>query len=122
MPRHPKPPPANPLPEKTLVIDNGAFTIKAGFAQPSPDPAKDCRVIPNCIARGRDKRIWVGVQLDHCKDFGEMAFRRPVEKGYLVNWEAEKEIWENSFFDKDAKLKVSYRARELEEYLDEFVD
>jgi actin-related protein len=35
-----------------------------------------------------------------------MVFRRPVEKGYLVNWEAEKEIWEESFFDDKAKLKV----------------
>jgi actin-related protein 6 len=26
-------------------------------------------------------------------------FRRPVEKGYVVNWEAEREIWDQSFFD-----------------------
>ena len=96
------------LPEPTLVIDNGAFTMKAGFATTSPDLDKDCHVIQNCIARGRDKRVWVGAQLDNCKDFGEMAFRRPVEKGHLVNWEVEKEIWDNTFFDKGAKLKVFY--------------
>lgn len=28
-----------------------------------------------------------------------MVFRRPVEKGYIVNWEAQKEIWEYSFND-----------------------
>lgn len=99
------------LPEQTLVIDNGAFSIKAGFATSSPDIDQDCHIIPNCLARGRDKRVWVGGQLDKCKDFGEMAFRRPVEKGYLVNWEVEKEIWENTFFDKGAKLKVQLRVR-----------
>lgn len=32
-------------------------------------------------------------------------FRRPVEKGYLVNWEAEREIWEQSFFEEKATNK-----------------
>ncbi len=88
------------------MVDNGASTMKAGFANTPPDPEEDCHVIPNCMGRSRDKRVWVGAQIEGCKDFGEMAFRRPVEKGYLVNWEAEKEIWDNTFFDRDAKLKV----------------
>lgn len=98
---------AQPLGDKTLVLDNGAYTMKAGFATSSPDLQRDCITIPNCIARGRNKRTWVGAQLEGCRDFGEMSFRRPVEKGYLVNWEVEREIWEKSFFHKDAKLKVS---------------
>ena len=81
--------------------------MKAGFSTAIPDPAIDCQVIPNCIAKGRDKRIWIGAQLANCKDFGEMAFRRPVEKGYLVNWESEKEIWHQSFLDEKATLKAS---------------
>ena len=94
------------LPELTLIVDNGAYSMKAGFATSSPDPEKDCHVVPNCMAKSRDKRVWVGSQLENCKDFGEMAFRRPVEKGYLVNWEAEKEIWDSTFFDKGALLKA----------------
>ena len=94
------------LPEHTLIVDNGAYSIKAGFATTLSDPEKDCHVVPNCMARSRDKRVWVGSQLESCKDFGEMAFRRPVEKGYLVNWEAEKEIWDSTFFDKGAQLKA----------------
>ncbi|KAL9097599.1 MAG: hypothetical protein Q9165_000496 [Trypethelium subeluteriae] len=90
---------------RTLVVDNGAYTIKAGYASQTPNPDEDCHIIPNCIARSRDKRIYVGAQLEECRDFGEMAFRRPVEKGYLVGWEAEKEIWEQSFFYQNAKLK-----------------
>lgn len=85
---------------KTLVLDNGAYTIKAGLVSGAPtEPSyDDCRVIPNCIARStRDKCSYVGSELDSCKDFGELAFRRPVEKGFIVNWEAEKAIWEHEF-------------------------
>lgn len=105
MPRHSKII-EHSLPEQTLIIDNGAYTIKAGFASPVSH-SRDCHVIPNCIARDREKRVWVASQLENCRDFGEIVFRRPVEKGYIVNWEAEKAIWDNSFFSKGAKLKVS---------------
>jgi len=93
-------------PDKTLVVDNGAYTIKAGFSSPDTpnDPPSLPSIIPNCLARDRDKKIYIGSQLSACKDFGEIVFRRPVEKGYLVNWEAEKEIWEHEFFDAKAKL------------------
>ena len=94
------------LPQQTLVVDNGAHTVKAGFTGHATQ-ADNCYVIPNCIARDRGKKVWIGSQLDHCTDFGEVVFRRPVEKGYLVNWEAEKAIWDNSFFDQEAKVKVS---------------
>lgn len=94
------------LPSKTLVVDNGGYTIKAGFASPNPD-ATDCHIIPNCLARERDKKVWVGAEIESCRDFGEMSFRRPLEKGYLVNWEAEKTVWDSSFLDEKSKLHVS---------------
>lgn len=40
-------------------------------------------------------------------------FRRPVEKGYLVNWEAEKEIWEHEFFEDKAQLHCDPRETGL---------
>ncbi|POS87167.1 hypothetical protein EPUL_001741 [Erysiphe pulchra] len=89
---------------RTLVLDNGAYTIKAGFSSPLIEEIGSPRLIPNCIARDRDRKIYVGSQLSTCKDFSEIIFRRPVEKGYLVDWEAEKEIWEHEFFDTGAKL------------------
>lgn len=98
-----------PLPSQTLVVDNGAYTIKSGFATPNPD-LSDCHIIPNCLARERDRKVWVGAEIESCRDFGEMAFRRPVEKGYLVNWEAEKAIWDSSFLDAKSKLHVSTRT------------
>ncbi|KAF8473137.1 actin family [Kalaharituber pfeilii] len=97
---------------QTLVVDNGAFTIKAGFATPTA-MLEDCILIPNCIARGRDKKVYVGAGLDACKDFGAMSFRRPVERGYLVNWESEKEIWDRTFLDTSSKLKCDPRKTTL---------
>ncbi|KAI0477169.1 Actin/actin-like protein [Xylariaceae sp. FL0804] len=85
-------------PSTTLVLDNGAHTIKAGFVTAGGAVDKP-RVIPNCIARDRDRNTYVASDLSRCKDFSEVAFRRPVEKGFIVNWEAQKEIWEHEFFD-----------------------
>ena len=103
------PRPAKPqdrvIADQTLVVDNGGYTIKAGFAGDSA-ATHSCKTIPNCIAKDRGKRIWVGSQLENCTDFGEIAFRRPIEKGYLVNWEAEKAIWDNMLIEHGAPLKV----------------
>jgi actin-related protein 6 len=103
----PKPPTAT-LSPKTLILDNGAHTIKAGYShfnatsseEAEPVTLAACHTIPNTIARSqRDKRTYIGSELDSCVDFGELAFKRPVEKGFIVNWESQKAIWENEFFD-----------------------
>ncbi|RPB23502.1 Actin/actin-like protein [Terfezia boudieri ATCC MYA-4762] len=101
-----------PALNQTLVVDNGAYTIKAGFAKQGAGP-DSCSVIPNCIARGRDRKVFVGTELDSCKDFGGMGFRRPVERGYLVNWESEKEIWDRAFLDTASHLACDPRKTTL---------
>lgn len=88
-------------PPKTLILDNGADTLKAGFLKSGAEP----RIIPNYIARDRAKRVYVGSEISKCRDFGEIQFRRPVEKGSIVNWEVQKEIWERELFDDGAPLK-----------------
>lgn len=119
-----RPPPKGPakatkaktqgLPEKVFVVDNGAYTLKAGYA-PSELPSNDedilaaCATIPNALAKTRDNRVYVGPQLNNITDWNETTFRRPVEKGYIVNWEAEKEIWEQSFFTEE-KGSVASRS------------
>ncbi|KAL8372124.1 hypothetical protein RB595_001764 [Gaeumannomyces hyphopodioides] len=106
-------------PRQTLVLDNGAYTLKAGLVargggddnddndenDDGPNGAakkttpEEPRVVPNCIARDRHRRTYVGSDLSRCRDFGEMAFRRPVERGYIVNWEAQREIWDRELLD-----------------------
>ncbi|KAL4932284.1 actin family protein [Aspergillus undulatus] len=106
---------AQSLPDKTFIIDNGAYTMKAGYA-PDTSHSDDkeralsaCTAIPNAIAKTRGNRVYVGAQIGaNVTDWNEMLFRRPVEKGYTVNWEAQKEIWESSFFD-----EKTVRSKEL---------
>ncbi|PSN67393.1 Actin/actin-like protein [Corynespora cassiicola Philippines] len=129
---------AAPAPARTLVLDNGAYAIKAGIvATTGADPSyDDCSVIPNCIARSnRDRRTYISSELSDCKDFGELAFRRPVEKGFIVNWEAQKAIWEHEFLEatageglrcdpKDTNLLLTEKPncpKELQKNCDEIV-
>lgn len=96
-------PAAPKAPTNTLVIDNGADTLKAGLVRGGK--IDELRVIPNCIARDASGKVYVASELEKCRDFGEIQFRRPVEKGFIVNWEAQKEIWDREFVDKKAPLK-----------------
>ncbi|KAI4730560.1 actin-related protein-like protein 6 [Aureobasidium sp. EXF-10728] len=77
----------------TLVVDVGAWSLKAGYA--SSDDSGNCHVAPNCIAKSRDNKTYVGSQLSQCTDYGDMTFRRPVQKGYIVNWPAEVAVLDN---------------------------
>ena len=95
----------NLLPSSTLILDDGAYTIKAGFAPSSPSTSTDqtlmrCHNVPNALCRTRDRRTYVASQIDNqISHWSEATFRRPVERGQLVNWETQKEIWDYSFFD-----------------------
>lgn len=104
--------PAGPkAPTTTLVIDNGGDTLKAGFVRGGK--IDEPRIIPNCIARDRSRKVYVASDLEKCRDFGEIQFRRPVEKGFIVNWEAQKEVWDHEFFDDNAPVKCDPAATRL---------
>ncbi|GKU06826.1 actin arp-6 [Fusarium langsethiae] len=87
-------------PSSTLVLDNGASTIKAGIVRDGK--FDDPRIIPNVIARDRARKVYVASEIEKCRDFGEIQFRRPMEKGFIVNWEAQKEIWDREIFENKA--------------------
>ncbi|KAL4787551.1 actin family [Aspergillus varians] len=127
-PAKPRPPGKNSvaqaqsLPDKTFIIDNGAYTMKAGYAPDSSPPDDEqealsaCTAIPNAIAKSRGNRIYVGAQIGtNITDWNEMLFRRPAEKGYTVNWEAQKEIWESSFFDEKTVRPKELRVADPED-------
>lgn len=97
-PRKAAPP---PRPTTTLILDNGASTIKAGLAT-STSPT----LIPNGIASDRSRRLYVGSALSTCRDLSDVSIRRPVEKGQIVNWEAQREIWDFEFLRDGAPLHI----------------
>ncbi|KAG5999687.1 Actin- protein 6 [Claviceps pusilla] len=96
----PAPPAPPPRPTSTLVLDNGADTLKAGVVANGEISVP--RIIPNCIARDRSRKIYLASELSKCRDYGEIQLRRPVERGFIVNWEAQKEIWDQELFEHGA--------------------
>ncbi|KAK8847430.1 actin-like protein ARP6 [Kwoniella newhampshirensis] len=77
-----------------LILDNGAYEIKAGLSGLDWEP----RVFPNSIARSRaERKVYVGDEIEDCRDLSGIVYRRPFDKGMLVNWDAEKIIWDRLF-------------------------
>ncbi|KAK0086696.1 hypothetical protein PV325_002693 [Microctonus aethiopoides] len=74
----------------TFIIDNGAYTVKAGFSANTPT------IIPNCImkAKSERRRPFVGNQIDDCRDASGLFYMLPFQKGYLVNWDVQKTVWD----------------------------
>ncbi|ODQ65460.1 actin-like protein ARP6 [Nadsonia fulvescens var. elongata DSM 6958] len=79
-----------------LILDNGAYEIKAAF-----NTCNTAERVPNCITRSRDRHTYVGNQLDTCRDFAGLVYRRPHEKGLLTSWDTQKQIWDYMFYAKD---------------------
>ncbi|CAN6666080.1 actin-like protein Arp6p [Trichomonascus vanleenenianus] len=78
-----------------LVVDNGAYNIKAGYAE----DAESLVIEPNAITRSAgDKKVFVGSEIESCRDITGLQFRRPHEKGMLANWECQKVIWDRLFY------------------------
>ncbi|GMR36523.1 hypothetical protein PMAYCL1PPCAC_06718, partial [Pristionchus mayeri] len=78
---------------RTLIMDNGGHTIKMGW-----NTDENPRVIPNSIVKGKNerKRVFVGEELTECTDRSSLFFLLPLEKGYIVNWDVQQQIWERS--------------------------
>ncbi|XP_049579355.1 actin-related protein 6 isoform X1 [Syngnathus scovelli] len=77
----------------TLVLDNGAYTAKIGYS------LEDVSVIPNCQFRSKTSRMktFTANQLDEIKDPSALFYILPFQKGYLVNWDVQRKVWDHLF-------------------------
>lgn len=84
-----------------FIVDNGAATIKAGFASDEKP-----QIIPNCKMKVKSERQrqYVGDQIDDCKDCSGLYYLLPHQKGFILNWDVEREIWEYLFTSKFKNL------------------
>ncbi|KAJ1836945.1 Actin- protein 6, partial [Coemansia sp. RSA 2708] len=65
---------------RTLVVDNGSFAIKCGFADDGSP-----HTIPNAVTRTRrTKQVLVGDLADSSTDLAGLYYRTPFERGYLT--------------------------------------
>ncbi|XP_038047554.1 actin-related protein 6-like [Patiria miniata] len=57
------------------------------------------RLVPNCIMKAKNERRkqYIGSQIDDCKDLSGIFYLLPFQKGYLVNWDVQRQVWEHTF-------------------------
>ncbi|KAG6813018.1 hypothetical protein H0H92_014756 [Tricholoma furcatifolium] len=80
-----------------VILDNGASTIKVGLSSSSGEHLAP-RIIPNAVTRSKgDKMTYFGHEFENCKDYSSLHYRLPFEKGYLVDWDAQKAVWDGIF-------------------------
>eukprot|EP00795_Rhopilema_esculentum_P005169 gene5169-300_t len=78
----------------TIVMDNGGSTIKVGLSTDNKP-----RLVTNacCKSKSERRKVFIGDQLNECKDFSGLFYILPFQKGYLVNWEVQRQIWDYVF-------------------------
>jgi actin-related protein 6 len=82
----------------TLVMDNGAGRIKYGWATDDYPVG----TMPNAMAKiHKTLESVVGDEIDTVPGAtSQLRFSRPFDRGYLTNWNVEREIWHRMFSDK----------------------
>lgn len=76
---------------KRVVIDNGGHMCKVGFAG-QPEPLR-CMLNGVVRSKGATGKVYVGDQYDKCPDYSSLQYRRSLERGCLVNWDTQAEVW-----------------------------
>ncbi|KAG8181275.1 hypothetical protein JTE90_022213 [Oedothorax gibbosus] len=87
-------PSVSEMANNVFVMDNGGSTIKAGYSTDSKP-----KLIPNFVAKAKNerRRAFVGSQIEECKDFSGLFYALPFTRGFLDNWEVEKQVWDHIF-------------------------
>eukprot|EP00602_Paraphysomonas_sp_CaronLab_P003191 CAMPEP_0185039266 /NCGR_PEP_ID=MMETSP1103-20130426/35961_1 /TAXON_ID=36769 /ORGANISM="Paraphysomonas bandaiensis, Strain Caron Lab Isolate" /LENGTH=426 /DNA_ID=CAMNT_0027578085 /DNA_START=17 /DNA_END=1294 /DNA_ORIENTATION=- len=54
--------------------------------------------MPNCIAKiNKTMQVFVGDEIENILNTSQLQFTRPFDRGYLVNWNIERDIWQRIF-------------------------
>uniref|UniRef100_A0A1B6G3R9 Actin-related protein 6 n=1 Tax=Cuerna arida TaxID=1464854 RepID=A0A1B6G3R9_9HEMI len=80
--------------DNVYILDNGAYTAKVELSK-----ATTPRIIPNCImkAKSERRRPFIGDQVEECRDASGLFYLLPFQKGFLVNWDVQKNVWDYIF-------------------------
>jgi len=82
------------------MIDNGAGKLKAGTCKNSTSIRNEITPVKqtNCTARMiKQMNILIGDDVDKCVNGSLLHYNRPFDRGYLVNWQCEIDIWSKLF-------------------------
>ena len=54
--------------------------------------------MPNCVAKPKgEKRSYIADEINQIKDISSVNLRRPIDRGYVVNWDLQKDILDHLF-------------------------
>nr|CAB3219971.1 actin-related protein 6-like [Phallusia mammillata] len=90
--------------KNVVVLDNGACTLKICRSGETV-----VRTVPNSIFRSKTERrkSFVSSRIDSCKDFSSLFYVLPFQKGYLLNWDVQRQIWDFIFGKDVLNLKFN---------------
>ncbi|KAF0989458.1 hypothetical protein HZS_1128 [Henneguya salminicola] len=88
-----------------IVIDHGGYSIKIGDSS-SQTPS----IVENVICKTKlDRRAtFIGNQYHHLSDKTSLCINRPIQKGYIINWSNQKEIWDYLFNSNEFSVSKIY--------------
>eukprot|EP01001_Neometanema_parovale_P006313 NODE_2682_length_1363_cov_118.131452_g2548_i0.p1 GENE.NODE_2682_length_1363_cov_118.131452_g2548_i0~~NODE_2682_length_1363_cov_118.131452_g2548_i0.p1 ORF type:complete len:392 (-),score=57.69 NODE_2682_length_1363_cov_118.131452_g2548_i0:100-1275(-) len=92
----------NPGGERVVVIDNGGYSIKAGYAgEQAPRAVFPCVVgeprNKGVVMATGDKEYYVGDQAQERR--GCLSVTIPVHNGEVVNWKDMERLWNHTFYN-----------------------
>uniref|UniRef100_A0A6T9PHI6 Actin-related protein 6 n=1 Tax=Haptolina ericina TaxID=156174 RepID=A0A6T9PHI6_9EUKA len=54
--------------------------------------------MPNGLAKSKtEHKVFIGDQLETCNDFSSLQYRLSLERGCVVNWDTQAEVWARAF-------------------------
>ena len=78
-----------------VVLDTGAAHVHVACSE-----HPDMHTIPNAIARTRQgvrRQVLVGDLIEsECQDYGGLQLRQPIDRGMIVDWAAQKSVWDRA--------------------------
>ncbi|KAI8804113.1 actin family [Cladochytrium replicatum] len=86
----------------TVVIDNGSYAIKAGFADGN-DPLT---IFPSIIGRPKEpgmivgfaqKEVYVGNEAQSNRSL--LSLTRPIQRGVVTSWDDMEKVWNQTFYN-----------------------
>lgn len=58
-------------------------------------------------SKSERRKNFIGDQIDECKDLSGLFYLLPFQKGYLVNWDIQRQVWDHVFGDGVLDIKPS---------------